>query len=60
MKSLIPVSTVAALAIALLTIRPGYSDDTDKTAKKVLSQKTAATKAAPQRSKAQTTKRKKP
>jgi|GEM_PF-2566941 hypothetical protein len=47
MKSLIPVSTAAALAIALLTIRPGYSDDADKSVKKVQTQKTVAAKAAP-------------
>ena len=60
MRSLIPVSAVAGLLIALLTIHPGYSDDADKPAKKVPSQKTVVAKAAPEKSKAQTTKRKKP
>jgi hypothetical protein len=59
MKSLIPVSTAAALAIALLTIRPGYSDDTDKSAKQGQSQKLVVA-AVQTKVKAESTTRKKP
>ena len=60
MKSLIPVSAAAGLLIALLTIHPSYSDDAERSATKVRSQKTVVEKSAPEKSTTKSTTRKKP
>lgn len=60
MKKWISVSAVAILAVAVLTIRPGYSDDTKDGKQSTKTQKPAAAKVTAAKEKPQKATRKKP